>query len=60
MACLIIFHGLLLVGFVSYVLLQNDINSCSQPERLGLMAIWAMCAFYALYLVIIGIILMNI
>ena len=60
MACLIIFFGLLLVWFVSYVSLQNDINSCSQPERLGLMAMWGMCAFYALYLVIIGIILMNI
>lgn len=60
MACLIIFLGLF-IGLVSYVLLQqNDIDSCSQPERVGLMAIWAMCAFYALYLVIIGIILMNI
>ena len=57
MACLIICLGLLLIGLVSHVLLQNDINSCSQSERLLLMATWGMCAFYALYLVIIGIIL---
>nr|DAH22574.1 MAG TPA: hypothetical protein [Caudoviricetes sp.] len=60
MACLIIFLGLLLIGFVSYVLLQNDINSCSQQEQLLLMAMWGMCAFYALYLIIIGIILIKI